>query len=82
MIETLGSDFARRLRDVERAGRLRTRLYAATFEAEECARLARYSLRDRALASAFARDAAFFLTLYNKVCRLQARARGEATDGE
>jgi hypothetical protein len=71
--------FARRLRDIERAGSLRNRLYSAGFDAAECARLCRFSLHDPERAREYERAAAFYGVLYAKVVRWQARARGEAS---
>jgi hypothetical protein len=79
--EPLRDEFARRLRDVERAGVLRLRLCAAENDAWECARLCRRTLRDFPAAYRHLQAAHYYHTLYRKVCRLQARARGEASDG-
>jgi hypothetical protein len=78
--DALHADFARRLRDVERAGHLRNRLYSAMFGAEECARLCLHDLHQPERAEASLRAADFYVDLYEKVCRLQARARREASD--
>jgi hypothetical protein len=81
MIETMETDLARRLRDVERAGQLRNRLYSAAFGANECARMCLRDLHQPERAKAYLRAADFYADLYEKVVRLQARARGEVSDG-
>jgi hypothetical protein len=78
MIETIDTDFARRLRDVERAGRLRNLLVSAEFGALESARFRLYTTRDLPAAERHVCAANFYRFLYRKVVRLQARARGEA----
>jgi hypothetical protein len=78
VIETIDTTFARRLRDVERAGKLRNRLYSAAFGVGECAHFSRHTLSDPELAARFERKRDFYLTLFEKVCRVEARARGEA----
>jgi hypothetical protein len=78
--DAIGDEFARRLRDVERAGRLRNLLYSATFGALECARVCEHDLHQPERAIAYQRAADFYSRLYEKVARLQARARGEASD--
>jgi hypothetical protein len=77
MIETIGADFARRLRDVERAGRLRLQLVSAETGAWESARFCLHTLRDYPGAYRHFQAAHYYHKLYRKVCRLQARARGE-----
>jgi hypothetical protein len=77
--DPLGDDFARRLRDIERAGRLRSRAYSASFGAAECAHFCRFALRDHERAAAYERAAEFFGRLYTKACQLERRARGEAS---
>jgi hypothetical protein len=79
--DRIGDELARRLRDVERAGRLRNRLYSATFGALECARVCEHDLHQPERAVAYQRAADFYSRLFEKVCRLQARARGGASDG-
>jgi hypothetical protein len=79
--DPLSEDCARRLRDIERAGRLRNALYSAAFGAAESARFCRFDLHDPDRAAACERAARFYDELLTKVRRLQARARGEATDG-
>lgn len=81
MIETIETDFARRLRDVERAGKLRLQLVGAETGAWESARFCAFTQHDGPRAVAHGRAALFYSHLYRKVVRLQARARGEATDG-
>jgi hypothetical protein len=71
---------ARRLRDIERAGSLRNRLYSADFGAAESAHFCRHSLHDPERAIPFERAAAFYGHLFDKACRLERRARGEASD--
>jgi hypothetical protein len=83
MIDTtdaLHADFARRLRDVERAGRLRLQLVSAETGAWESARCCAFTQHDGPRAVAHGRAALFYSHLYRKVVRLQARARGEASD--
>jgi hypothetical protein len=77
VIDTLDTDCARRLRDVERAGKLRNQLYSAAFGACECARMCLHGLHEPERAEAYLRAADFYADLYEKVLRLQARARGE-----
>jgi hypothetical protein len=79
--DPVGEDFARRLRDVERAGRLRCLLVSAETGAWEAARFCAFSQHDGRRAVAHGRAALFYGHLYRKVCRLQARVRGEAIDG-
>jgi hypothetical protein len=76
--DAIGDDFARRLRDIERAGRLRNLLYSATFGALECARFCEHDLHQPERAVAYQRAADFYSRLFEKVCRLERRARGEA----
>jgi hypothetical protein len=75
--DPLSEDRARRLRDAERAGRLRNELYSAAFGAAESARFCRFDLHDPDRAAAHERAARFYAELLAKVQRLQARARGE-----
>jgi hypothetical protein len=79
--EPVGDDLARRLRDIERAGNLRLRLVGAETGAWEAWRFCRFDLGRHDEAEAHLRASHFYRSLYEKVCRLQARARGEATDG-
>jgi hypothetical protein len=79
--DAIGDDFARRLRDVERAGRLRNLLCSAEFGALESARFHRHTTLDWSAAERHAAAARFYKRLYYKVCLLQARARGEGSDG-
>jgi hypothetical protein len=79
--DLVGDAFARRLRDVERAGRLRQRLVGAETGAFEAARFCTFRLHNDELADEHLAAAIFYRRLYEKVCRLQARARGEASDG-
>jgi hypothetical protein len=74
----VGDDFARRLRDVERAGKLRCQLVSAETGAWESARFCLHTLRDYPGAYRHFQAYHYYHTLYRKVCRLQARARGEA----
>jgi hypothetical protein len=76
--DPIGDEFARRLRDVERAGRLRNLLVSAEFGALESARFRLYTTRDLPAAERHVRAANFYRFLYRKVVRLQARVRGEA----
>jgi hypothetical protein len=76
--DTIGAAFARRLRDVERAGRLRNALVSAEVGAWEAARLCRFTLRQPERADAHLLTAGFYAHLLAKVRRLEARARGEA----
>jgi hypothetical protein len=76
--DPLSADCARRLRDIERAGRLRNVLVSAEFGALESARFRLYTTRDLPAAERHVSAARFYRRLYFKVCRLQARARGEA----
>jgi hypothetical protein len=76
--DVISDEFARRLRDVERAGRLRILLYSATFGALECARVCEHDLHQPERAVAYQRAADFYSRLFAKVCRIEARARGEA----
>jgi hypothetical protein len=80
--DAISAAFARRLRDVERAGHLRNALVSAEVGALECARFCRHTQHDRAAAARHERAADFYRALYWKVVGLQARARGEASDGE
>jgi hypothetical protein len=70
---------ARTLRDIERAGRLRNLLVSAETGAWESARFCEFTLHDGPRAAAQALAAKYYAHLYRKVCRLQARARGEAS---
>jgi hypothetical protein len=81
MIDTIETGRAARLRDVERAGRLRNLLVSAETGAWESWRFCRHTLHRLAEAEAHLRAADFYRRLFHKVCRLQARARGEASDG-
>jgi hypothetical protein len=76
--EPLSADGARRLRDIERAGKLRCRLVGAETDAWETWRFCRFDLGREDEAEAHLRASTFYRTLYEKTCRLQARARGEA----
>jgi hypothetical protein len=78
--DPIGDEFARRLRDVGRAGRLRILLYSATFGALECARVCEHDLHQPERAVAYQRAADFYSRLFEKVCRIEARARGEAAE--
>jgi hypothetical protein len=80
--DAIGDDFARRLRDIERAGKLRLLLVGAETGAWESWRFCRHTLRQPAEAEAHLRAVGFYRQLFYKVCRLQARARGEASNGE
>jgi hypothetical protein len=75
--EPLSDDCARRLRDVERAGRLRNLLVSAEFGALESARFHRFTRRDLAATERQLAAARFYRRLYDKTCLLQAAARGE-----
>jgi hypothetical protein len=76
--EPLSEDCARRLRDIERAGRLRNLLVSAEVGAWESWRFSTFTLPDKGRAQAHSRAAGFYRYLYTKVCAIQARARGEA----
>lgn len=80
--EVISEAFARRLRDVERAGKLRLLLVGAETGAWESWRFCRHTLHRPAEAEAHLRAADFYRQLFHKVCRLQAAARGAASDGE
>jgi hypothetical protein len=79
--DPISDDCARRLRDVERAGKLRLQLVSAETGAWESARFCAFTQHDGPRAVAHGRAALFYSHLYRKICRLQARARGEASDG-
>jgi hypothetical protein len=75
--DPLADEFVRRLRDVERAGRLRNLLCSAEVGAWESARFCRFTQGDDAAADAHLAMAGFYAHLLAKVRRLEARARGE-----
>jgi hypothetical protein len=76
--DPLSEGRARRLRDVERAGRIRNLLVSAETGAWESWRFYTFTLPDKGRAQAHSRAAGFYRRLYGKVVRLQARARGGA----
>jgi hypothetical protein len=78
MITSIETEQAKRLDVIQRAGSLRNRLYSATFGALECARFCEHDLHQPERALGYQRAADFYSRLFEKVCRLERRARGEA----